>query len=131
MSNESGSNEIYLTTFPAGSGKWQVSTDGGVWPKWSRDGSEIIYRSRAGGVADMMSVSVETDPDVRLGTPVRMFGAAEAPDLAFGLGQAAYEPTDDPDRLLMVRYAGETPERLARLIYVENWLESWREDILR
>jgi serine/threonine-protein kinase len=131
MSNESGSNEVYLTTFPSGGGKWQVSTDGGVWPKWSRDGSEIIYRTRAGGVADMMAVSVETDPEVRLGTPVRLFGAAESPDLAFGLGQSAYEPTDDPNVLLMVRYAGDTPQHLARLIYVENWLESWREDIGR
>jgi serine/threonine-protein kinase len=131
MSNESGANEIYLTTFPAGSGKWQVSNDGGVWPKWSRDGSEIIYRTRAGGIADMMSVSVETDPDLRLGTPVRLFGAAEKPELDFGLGQSAYEPTDDPDQFLMIRYSGDSPKRLARLIYVENWLESWREEISR
>jgi len=129
MSNESGVNEVYLTTFPSGSGKWQVSTMGGVWPKWSRDGSEIIYRSGAGGVASMMSVSVERDPTIRLGTPIRLFGASESPRLAFGLGNAAYEPTDDPDALLMVRFSGESPQHVVRLIYVENWLEAWRDQI--
>jgi eukaryotic-like serine/threonine-protein kinase len=42
-SNESGSNEIYLTPFPAKNGKWQVSTNGGSWPAWRRDGKEIFY----------------------------------------------------------------------------------------
>ena len=32
-SNESGQFEIYLTRFPSGEGRWQVSTGGGMWAK--------------------------------------------------------------------------------------------------
>src|SRR5262245_8810958 len=39
QSNESGRDEIYVRTFPdAESGRWQVSTDGGSKPLWSRNG---------------------------------------------------------------------------------------------
>ena len=44
-SNESGRAEIYVTTFPNGSGKWQVSTAGGNFPRWRKDGKEIFYLS--------------------------------------------------------------------------------------
>jgi eukaryotic-like serine/threonine-protein kinase len=42
-SNESGRNEIYVVPFPGPGGKWQVSTAGGNWPRWRRDGREIFY----------------------------------------------------------------------------------------
>jgi eukaryotic-like serine/threonine-protein kinase len=43
MSNESGRAEIYLTSFPKGEGKWQVSTNGAVAPSWRRDGKELYF----------------------------------------------------------------------------------------
>ena len=45
MSNESGNNEVYVRPFPGPGGKWQVSTGGGVYPKWSRNGKELFYRT--------------------------------------------------------------------------------------
>jgi Tol biopolymer transport system component len=45
MSNESGSNEVYARPFPGPGGKWQVSTGGGDYPKWSRNGKELFYRT--------------------------------------------------------------------------------------
>ena len=45
MSNESGSNEVYVRPFPGPGGKWQISTGGGVAPKWSRNGKELFYRT--------------------------------------------------------------------------------------
>ena len=42
-SNESGANQVYIQPFPPSSGKWQVSTIGGIQPRWSRDGKEIFY----------------------------------------------------------------------------------------
>ena len=44
-SQESGQGEIYAVSFPEGSGKWQVSTAGGSWPRWRRDGKELFYLS--------------------------------------------------------------------------------------
>ena len=45
QSNESGNNEVYVRPFPGPGGKWQVSTGGGVLPKWSRNGKELFYRT--------------------------------------------------------------------------------------
>ena len=42
-SNESGDWEVYVTTFPAATGKWQVSRGGGTEPRWRGDGKEIFY----------------------------------------------------------------------------------------
>ncbi len=42
-SNESGAREVYVQTFPATQGKWQVSTAGGSAPIWSKDGKELFY----------------------------------------------------------------------------------------
>ncbi len=56
QSDESGSNEIYVRPFPTGNGKWQISTSGGEFPVWSRDGKEIFYH-QSGGIT--MTVSVD------------------------------------------------------------------------
>ena len=44
-SDESGQTEIYVTPFPSLEGKWRISTAGGNWPRWSRDGKEIFFLS--------------------------------------------------------------------------------------
>ena len=45
QSNESGNDEVYVRPFPGPGGKWQISTRGGVMPKWSRNGKELFYRT--------------------------------------------------------------------------------------
>ncbi len=45
VSNESGSYEVYVRPFPGPGGKWQVSTGAGTYPKWSRNGKELFYRT--------------------------------------------------------------------------------------
>ena len=44
-SNESGSWQVYVQSFPAPGGKWMISTDGGAQPQWRRDGKELFYIS--------------------------------------------------------------------------------------
>lgn len=43
-SNESGTYQIYVRSFPSG-GQWQISDNGGGDPKWRRDGKELFYIS--------------------------------------------------------------------------------------
>jgi serine/threonine-protein kinase len=45
QSNESGTFEVYVQPFPVPGGKWQVSTGGGSFPKWSRGGKKLFYRT--------------------------------------------------------------------------------------
>jgi serine/threonine protein kinase len=42
-SNESGRPEVYVAPFPGPGRRWQVSTEGGVYPAWPAHGAEIIY----------------------------------------------------------------------------------------
>ena len=34
---------MIVESIPAGSKRWQVSTDGGDWPVWRRDGKELFF----------------------------------------------------------------------------------------
>jgi serine/threonine-protein kinase len=46
-SNESGSDEIYVRPFPGtDAARWQVSTGGGQYPRWSPDGHELFFLDR-------------------------------------------------------------------------------------
>jgi dipeptidyl aminopeptidase/acylaminoacyl peptidase len=54
--NESGMYQIVVQTFPdANGGKWQISAEGGVEPKWRRDGRELYYLALDG---KLMAVSI-------------------------------------------------------------------------
>ena len=55
-SDESGQPEIYVTPFPGGASKWQVSAAGGSTPRWRRDGKELFYRA-----ADSTLIAAEVD----------------------------------------------------------------------
>jgi hypothetical protein len=42
-STESGREEVYVTHFPSGHGKWRVSQNGGTFPVWRADNKELWY----------------------------------------------------------------------------------------
>jgi hypothetical protein len=47
-SNESGQSQVYVQPFASGwekpmTGKWQISTTGGVQSRWRGDGKELFY----------------------------------------------------------------------------------------
>jgi eukaryotic-like serine/threonine-protein kinase len=71
LSNESGTNEIYVRSFPDGNGKWQISKGGGVDPRWRRDGKEILYISSVR--RRMMGVDITFFPTFTPGTPKVLF----------------------------------------------------------
>ncbi len=47
-SNESGQIQVYAAPFPGPGGKRQISSAGGVAPRWRRDGKEIFYVAPGG-----------------------------------------------------------------------------------
>jgi serine/threonine protein kinase/Tol biopolymer transport system component len=49
-SYETGIQETYITTFPSGAGKWQVSTGGSLEPHWRRDSKELLFRTLDGSI---------------------------------------------------------------------------------
>jgi Tol biopolymer transport system component len=71
QSNESGRFEIYVVPFPPGGGKWQVSTSGGIWPRWSHNGKELSFISPN---SEMMASSISASgSSLEASPPVRLF----------------------------------------------------------
>ena len=71
QSNETGRTEIYVKPFPEGPGKWQVSVDGGTFPRWRRDGKELFfYFTNNLFAADIRVAGASLDP----GVPRPLFG---------------------------------------------------------
>jgi eukaryotic-like serine/threonine-protein kinase len=44
---EGNREEVYVTSFPEGNGRWQISREGGTFPVWRRDGKEIYHLALA------------------------------------------------------------------------------------
>jgi Tol biopolymer transport system component len=55
-SDETGRAEVYVTPFPGGGSKWQVSSNGGTSPRWRKDGKELYYLA-----ADSELMAAEVD----------------------------------------------------------------------
>ena len=89
VSDESGRDEVYVQPVPPASGtRVNVSVNGGVLPRWRRDGRELFFRSTDGNGA-MMSVDAQENGDVfSAGVPRLLFKAA-SPNLAQGFAVRA------------------------------------------
>jgi Tol biopolymer transport system component len=81
-SNEAGRAEVYVRPFLAvgpsgapslGEGKWQISKEGGRFPKWRADGREIFFDNYPLGIGKM-AVEVKTSGAAfEYGVPQEMF----------------------------------------------------------
>jgi Tol biopolymer transport system component len=113
-SNESGRNEIYVVPFPKPSGKWQISTGGGQYPKWSHDGKEIFYMTLDNN--RLMAATVNAS-----GENFEVVGVKELfePRALSGSGPP-YNPTADGRRFLINTVPAETSN--APITVVVNWL---------
>jgi Tol biopolymer transport system component len=115
VSNESGSNQIYVRAYPGPGEKITISTEGGNEPVWSRSGREIFYRN---GDA-MMSVPVTPGPALMTGKPQRLFEKPYEPTLALW---ANYDVTGDGQRFLMLKTI-EQAESPPQINVVLNWFD--------
>jgi Tol biopolymer transport system component len=108
-SDESGTWEIYVTSFPAANGKWQVSRGGGTEPRWRGDGKEIFYVGPGGMLS---AIAVSTQGTFSAGNPVPLFQFhGRAPISSTDV--FSYDVTRDGKRFLVNRYA--KPDYIAPL----------------
>jgi serine/threonine-protein kinase len=68
-STETGTDEVFVETFPPGQGRWQVSSGGGAGPAWSRDGKQIYFVAGE----TIMAADVELHGVFRSGAPRALF----------------------------------------------------------
>ena len=113
-SDESGDWEVYVTTYPGASGKWQVSRGGGNEPRWRGDGKEMFY---LGPHEQLTAVEVNAGETFSAGVPVKLFtfqarAAISSTDLF------TYDVAKDGKRFIVNRYV--KPESIAPLTVVLN-----------
>ncbi len=57
-SNLTARKEVWVRPFPSGIGQWRISPDaspfGGDWPRWNRNGKEILYHSITSSVTGLL-----------------------------------------------------------------------------
>jgi Tol biopolymer transport system component len=114
VSDESGRKEIFLVSFPDASHRIRVSSEGGIQPRWSRDGRELYYISKG---RTMMAAAVEPSSGVLTGPAARLFDVPIS--YAFG-SHVPFKYDVAPDgRFLIVVRASEAPP--PPLVLVLNW----------
>ena len=62
--------DVYAQNFSTPAGRWQVSTNGGLQPKWRRDGRELFYLALEG---TLMAVPVALNALPEVGKPQPLF----------------------------------------------------------
>jgi Tol biopolymer transport system component len=120
VSNETGTEQVYVVPYPGPGGKFQVSTDGGRQPRWNPAGNEIFYLNGP----RMMVVDVETESRFDAGTPRALFENAAL--VATGPANAPafqYAVAPDGQQFLMLSSGGDSGAGQWQLRVVRNWFE--------
>jgi Tol biopolymer transport system component len=119
-SNASGTLEFYLTRYPSGEGRWQITNGGGNRLEWGPNGDRVYYE-RFDDWA-LMEVTLDMDDGVKLGVPRRLWNRSDNGFLSF-LG---FEVPSPGDRVLTVMYQMEG-DATPSIGIVQNWYEEFRE----
>jgi len=115
VSNETGTDEVYLRRPQQGSPRWRVSAGGGSGPRWARAGRELFFW----GGDTLFVVPVEGGAEPRIGgaRPVltgRFLGSAIAVN---------YDVSRDGDRIVLVQSENEGAETGEQVHVVLHWPE--------
>jgi serine/threonine protein kinase/Tol biopolymer transport system component len=123
-SNETGQPQVYVRPYPGTqTSKALVSRNGGGFPKWSRDGSELYFVSFDN---EIMVVDVATAPTFTASTPRVLF----ARDVLAGRPDDEYDPHPDGRRFLNIAWAGDVT-RDNDLVVVEGFSTELRNKVGR
>jgi Tol biopolymer transport system component len=125
MSEESGQPEIYVRRFPSGAGRAQISSGGGAYPRWSRSGRELFYRTSTGITAVPVELQEES---VRTGQPRALFQREFLGGLTgIQVAQyvfADYDVSPDGTRFVMFPKVASAPDTTAGMVtLVTGWLD--------
>ena len=123
-SNETGRAEIYVQSYPPGRGKWQISTNGGVWARWRPDGKELFYMER-GGLGTLMAVTIAAGSTFEFSAPRPLFDSAYLNNAPGHTGNwNTFDVSSDGQRFLLARpEAANIAGTLANtpITVVANW----------
>ncbi|MEJ2206858.1 MAG: protein kinase [Gemmatimonadota bacterium] len=129
ISDESGRNEVYVRPFPdVGADRVLVSTEGGLQPRWSRDGTELFY---VGAGTEMTAARIAWEPVIRVVSREELF---TIPIDHVGLDSPLatnYDVAANGQRFLVARSVSDPDDVTPGLVVVLNWVEEMRSAVGR
>jgi len=118
LSDESGRFEVYVTSFPSGQGKWQISTEGGTQVIWAPTGRELFWRNGD----KVMAAGVEANTTFAAAKPMLLFSAAY---MRHWQGLPDWDITPDGQRFVMIKNSeAESPTQVNVVL---NWFEELKK----
>jgi eukaryotic-like serine/threonine-protein kinase len=109
--DDGGREEVYVTSFPSGNGRWQITREGGTFPVWRKDGKEIYY---IGYDSNLYAVSINLAAnEVQVGTLQNLFNLRNV----FALG-SPYDVAPDGKRFLVLTQPAATAQPMTLVL---NW----------
>ena len=106
-------NEVFVSRFPEGEPRWQVSEGGGTAPRWSADGRHLFFLNRD----ELYEVALGDGDRFSASRPELLFSFTLAP-AELGWIRGSFSVDGNGERFLMVRVAGIPPG----IVVQQNWL---------
>jgi Tol biopolymer transport system component len=125
ISAESGNAQIYVRPFPGPGGKWQISTGGGRFPKWSRNGKELFYRTEDSRI--MVATYSASGDSFRADKP-RAWSPGQFTNFQGGISNFDLHP--DGKRFAVLRsHNTEQPSAVNKIDFIFNFFDELRQRV--
>jgi Tol biopolymer transport system component len=124
--NESGGGyEVYVRPFPGPGGKWQISTGAGGYPKWSRNGKELFYRTAD---SKIMVVTYTASGDSFRADKPQLWSPGQFTDR--GLGNSNFDLHPDGKRFAVLKSPGtEQATAVNKVSFIFNFFDELRRRV--
>jgi Tol biopolymer transport system component len=127
-SSESGSSQVYVRAFPDKGGHWQVSSDGGTSPIFSRNGKDLLFFDVPQDRIMVVSYSAKGDSFVAE-KPREWSGLSVALTMGGAVG-AQYDVAPDGKHIAVATYAGgSTQQDAGHVIFLENFVDELQRKV--
>ena len=109
-----------MRPFPQGSGKRQVTADGGRQPLWRKDGGELFFIEGE----TLTAVAVSTVGEFSVGSPKPLFRLPALPGMVI---EYQYDVSADGQRFVVVKDVEDEQANRPSVHIVLNWYEEFRD----
>ena len=117
-SDETGSFQVYVRPFPGPGGRWQISSAGGFWPFWSKDGRELLFRTIDGS---LMVAGYSASGDSF--TPGKPQAWLELTSIPLGFGQNFHITPDGKHAAVILPEGADKQKPIMHLTLLQNFFD--------
>jgi serine/threonine-protein kinase len=105
--------EVFVQPYPPTGGRWQASSQGGHWPRWSGDGKQLFF---VDGNNDIIRVTISTKNGFQAESAKLFYKGIYMPPGSTSNYAVSYDGT----RVLMMKPA-DGPQVPSQMVIVLNW----------